>query len=74
MSQNKRKENAKGELEVKQNELQAMLNDSDRLLKRIYETEECGKSGCDARCSYNAFCEAAHITFKLIKRQADLYK
>lgn len=64
---------AKGELEMKQNELQVMLNDSNRLLKRIYETEECGKSGCNAQCRYNAICEAAHMTYKLIKRQADLY-
>ena len=64
---------AKGELEVKQNELQAMLNDANRLIKRIYETKECGKSGCDARWRYNAICEAAHMTYKLIKRQADLY-
>lgn len=26
-----------------------------------------------ARCRYNAICEAAHMTYKLIKRQADLY-
>ena len=64
---------AKRELEMKQNELQAMLHDANQLIKRIYETKECGKSGCDARCSYNAICEAAHMTYKLIKRQADLY-
>ena len=64
---------AKGELEMKQNELQAMLHDANQLIKRIYETKECRKSGCDARCSYNAICEAAHMTYKLIKRQADLY-
>ena len=64
---------AKGELEMKQNELQAMLHDANRLIKRIYETKECGKSGCDARCRYNAICEAAHMTYKLIKRKADLY-
>lgn len=57
----------------KRNELQAMLDDADQLLKRIYETKECANSGCDARCSYNAICEVAHITYKLIKRQADLY-
>lgn len=64
---------AKEELEMKQNELQAMLHDANRLIKRIYETQECGKSGCDAWCRYNAICEAAHMTYKLIKRQADLY-
>ena len=64
---------AKGELEMKQNELQAMLNDANRLIKRIYETQECGKSGCNAQCRYNAICEAAHMTYKLIKRQVDLY-
>ena len=64
---------AKEELEMKQNELQAMLHDANQLIKRIYETQECGKSGCDARCRYNAICEAAHMTYKLIKRQADLY-
>ena len=58
---------------MKQNELQAMLHDANQLIKRIYETKECGKSGCDARCRYNAICEAAHMTYKLIKRQADLY-
>ena len=26
-----------------------------------------------ARCRYNAICESAHMTYKLIKRQADLY-
>lgn len=64
---------AKGELEMKQNELQAMLNDANQLIKRIHETQECGNSGCDARCRYNAICEAAHMTYKLIKRQVDLY-
>ena len=64
---------AEGELEMKQNELQAMLHDANQLIKRIYEAQECGKSGCDARCRYNAICEAAHMTYKLIKRQADLY-
>ena len=64
---------AKGELEMKQNELQAMLHDANQLIKRIYETKECGKSGCNARCCYNAICEAAHMTYKLIKRQVDLY-
>lgn len=64
---------AKGELETKQNELQEMLHDTNQLIKRIYETVECGKSGCDARCRYNAICEAAHMTYKLIKRQVDLY-
>ena len=64
---------AKGELEMKRNELQAMLHDANQLIKRIYETNECRKSGCDARCSYNAICEAAHMTYKLIKRQAELY-
>ena len=64
---------AKGELEMKQNELQAMLHDANRLIKRIYETNECGNSGCDGRCCYSAICEAAHMTYKLIKRQVDLY-
>ena len=64
---------AKRELEMKQNELQAMLHDANRLIKRIYETQECRKSACDARCCYNAICEAAHMTYKLIKRQVDLY-
>ena len=64
---------AKGELEMKQNELQAMLHDANQLVKRIYETNECRNSGCDARCRYNAICEAAHMTYKLIKRQLDLY-
>ena len=64
---------AKKELEMKQNELQAMLHDANQLIKRIYETKECGKSGCDARCHYNAICEAVHMTYKLIKRQSDLY-
>ena len=58
---------------MSQNELQSMLNDSSRLLKRIYETEECRKSDCDERCRYNAICEVAHITYKLIQRQVDLY-
>ena len=64
---------AKGELEMKQNELQAMLHDANQLIKRIYETQECWKSACDARCRYNAICEAAHMAYKLIKRKADLY-
>lgn len=64
---------AKGELEMRRNELQAMLHDANQLIKRIFETKECGKSGCDARCRYNAICEAAHTTYKLIKRQVDLY-
>ena len=64
---------AKGELEMKRNELQAMLHDANQLIKRIYETNECGNSGCNARCRYNAICEAAHMTYKLIKRQSDLY-
>lgn len=64
---------AKGELEMKQNELQEMLHDANQLIKRIYGTNECRNSGCDARCRYNAICEAAHMTYKLIKRQADLY-
>lgn len=64
---------AKGELEMKQNELQEMLHDANQLIKRIYETQECRKSGCDERCSYNAICESAHMTYKLIKRQVDLY-
>lgn len=64
---------AKGELEMKQNELKAMLHDANQLIKRIYETKECGKSGCDARCCYNAICESAHMTYKLIKRKVDLY-
>lgn len=64
---------AKGELEMRRNELQAMLHDANQLIKRIYETKECGNSGCDARCRYNAICEAAHMTYKLIKRQVDLY-
>lgn len=64
---------AKGELEMRRNELQAMLNDANQLIKRIYETKECGNSSCDARCRYNAICEAAHMTYKLIKRQLDLY-
>ena len=64
---------AKGELEKKQNELQAILHDANQLIKRIFETKECRKSGCNARCRYNAICEAAHMTYKLIKRKADLY-
>lgn len=64
---------AKRELEMRRNELQAMLHDANQLIKRIYETQECGKSGCDAQCRYNDICEAAHMTYKLIKRQADLY-
>ena len=64
---------AKGELEMRRDELQAMLHDANQLIKRIFETRECGKSVCDAYCRYNAICEAAHMTYKLIKRQADLY-
>ena len=64
---------AKGELKMKQNELQEMLHDANQLIKRIYETQECRVSACDERCRYNAICEAAHMTYKLIKRQADLY-
>lgn len=64
---------AKGELEMRRNELEEMLHDANQLIKRIYETKECGKSGCDARCRYNDICEAAHMTYKLIKRQVDLY-
>ena len=63
----------KGELEMEQNELQAMLHDADQLIKRIYETKECWNSVCDARCRYNAICEAARMTYKLIKRQVDLH-
>lgn len=54
-------------------ELEAMLHDANQLIKRMYETQECRLSGCDARCRYNAICEAAHMTYKLIKRQAELY-
>ena len=64
---------AKGELEMKRKELQAMLHDANQLIKRIYETQECRNSRCDSRCRYNAICEEAHMTYKLIKRQADLY-
>lgn len=58
---------------MRKNELQVMLHDSNQLIKRIYETQECRKSGCNELCCYNAICEAAHMTYKLIKRKADLY-
>lgn len=54
-------------------ELQAMSHDINRLILRICETQECMNSGCDGYCCYNAICEAAQVTRKFIKRQIDLY-
>ena len=41
----------------KRNELQAMLHDANQLIKRIYETKECGKSGCNARAVITLFAK-----------------
>lgn len=49
-------------------ELQAMLYASTQLLKLIYDTKECLEGWCNT-CDYNAICEAARLTHKLMEHQ-----
>lgn len=49
-------------------ELQAMIYASSQLLKLVYSTKECSSCWC-VTCSYNAICEAARLTHKLLEHQ-----
>lgn len=79
MSQNKRNEHANHYFDLRvlenycRNDILLTFEFAGRQAGRLIAKKECGKSGCDARCRYNAICEAAHMTYKLIKRQSDLY-
>lgn len=50
------------------NELQTMIDTSNKLLKQIYSTRECSDGWCST-CNYNAICEVARLIHKLLELQ-----
>ena len=59
---------AKGELEMKQNELQAMFDRAVIIQKILFETHECSTGIC-ADCNYYSICEATNLLLKFIQHE-----